>query len=267
MPRTRPASNPISFHKPSGQYYTTRRRRRVYLGTDYGDALARFYRLELGLSPTAAPPIDGTLTVKELASRYILAQQANWRNPKATAASYKSWLKLFLNDHPRMLAADFTVERFSAWKIALRQRRYAPETINHCLSAVRAIYAFAADAGLMTNIPRLRRVRNERCPKIGSHQKPLYSPEETQDLLNAADVQLRAMILLALNCGFGPKDIRDLTWDDMEDGRATLPRSKTGICQTYGLWPETLAAIDRVVPAPTSHVTVVDTGVPAHANG
>jgi hypothetical protein len=37
--------------------------------------------------------------------------------------------------------------------------------------------------------------------------------------------------MLALNCGFGPKDIHDLTWQDIEGERVTLPRGKTGVCQ------------------------------------
>ncbi len=52
--------------------------------------------------------------------------------------------------------------------------------------------------------------------------------------------------MLALNCGFGPKDLQDLTWDDIEGERITLPRSKTGVCQTYLLWPETQELLDKI---------------------
>lgn len=168
MPRPRPASNSISFHKPTGQYYTTRQRKRIYLGADHRVALTKYHRLALGVATTAEPYVDRTLSAKELAGRFVLAQQANWRSPEATTACYKAWLKRFLEDHPGLLAADFTVEQFAAWKLSLRRRGYAAETINHCLSAVRAMYAFAFDSRLMPTAPRFKRVRNESCPTIGA---------------------------------------------------------------------------------------------------
>jgi len=39
MPRSRPASNPVSYHKHTNQYYVTRGGRRVYLGSDEEEAL------------------------------------------------------------------------------------------------------------------------------------------------------------------------------------------------------------------------------------
>ena len=54
------------------------------------------------------------------------------------------------------------------------------------------------------------------------------------------------MILLALNCGFGPKDLSDLRWSDFGRDRVTLARSKTGIAQSFMLWPEALDAVESV---------------------
>jgi integrase len=65
-------------------------------------------------------------------------------------------------------------------------------------------------------------------------------------LLENAELRLKTMIMLALNCGFGPKDLQDLRWDDIQGERITLPRSKTGICQTYLLWPETKELLDGI---------------------
>jgi len=50
MPRSRPSSDPISFHKPTGQFYVTRGGSRVYLGADRDAAIERYYRLALGLA-------------------------------------------------------------------------------------------------------------------------------------------------------------------------------------------------------------------------
>ena len=181
-----------------------------------------------------------------MANRFLAAQQANWRNPKTTLISYKDWLGRFLKDHPQLKAADFTVEKFAIWKLTLKERGYSPESINHYLGAVRAMFAFAEETDTIQQAPKLKRVKNETRPRAGSTEKPLYTLEDCNRLLKEATLQLKAMLTLALNCGFGPKDIRDLRWDHINGQRVTLPRSKTGICQTYLLWPEARALVDEI---------------------
>jgi integrase len=134
--------------------------------------------------------------------------------------------------------ADFTVEKFAEWKLSLQRRKYSAESINHFLSAVRAMFNFAEDTEVINKAPKLKRVRNEPRSKPGSKEKPIYSSADISKLTEKADFQMKIMIMLALNCGFGPKDLHDLTWDDIDGNRVTLPRCKTGVCQTYLLWPE-----------------------------
>ena len=243
MSRSRPASNPLSYHKHTGQYYVTRNRKRVYLGSDHNEAIEKYHRLALGLIIPEKPQTQSSLSAKELANRFIATQQANWRNPDVTLSNYRNWLGRFLRDHTGLRAEDLTVEMFAAWKISLKKREYSPESINNYLGAVRAMYLFAEDTELIAGSPKLRRVKNEPISMMRLKDKPIYSSDEIHRLLEHADNQLKVMILLGLNCGFGPKDIQDLTWEDVEDDRVTLPRSKTGICQTFLLWPETLQAL------------------------
>ncbi len=247
MSGSRPASDPISFHKHTKQYYVTRGRKRIYLGSDKEEALKKYHRLELDseiIQKEQAPPPE--ITVKELANRFIASQLANWQNPKATLPCYRQWLGRFIRDHPRLRVADFTVEKFASWKLSLQERRYSPESINHYLSAVRSMFVFAEEAEYIEKAPKLKRIKNARIPRTGSKDKPLYTSDEIHRLLENADSHLKAMIMLALNCGFGPKDLQDLTWDDINGERITLPRSKTGVCQTYLLWPETQELLDEI---------------------
>jgi len=122
MPRSRPASNPLSYHKHTGLYYVTRSRKRVYLGSDRDEALEKYHRMNLGLAEPEKPVRQVPLTAKELANRFLAAQQANWRNPETTLRSYRDWIGRFLKDHPKLKIQDFTVEIFAAWKISLRKR-------------------------------------------------------------------------------------------------------------------------------------------------
>jgi integrase len=245
MPRSRPASNPLSFHKPTGQHYVTRDGKRVYLGANREDALGKYHRMALGMGDPQRPPVtSGAISGKELANRFLETQQANWRNPVDTLRGYRDWLGRFLKDHPRLKAGDFTVEMFAAWKLSLKRRGYSAQSINHYLSAVRALFAFAEDVDIIEHPPKLRRVKNDRKHGLARGSKKLYTEKQLGRLLAGADIQMRLMVLLGINCGFGPKDIHDLEWTDFCAGRATLPRSKTGVCQTFALWPETLQAID-----------------------
>ena len=60
-----------------------------------------------------------------------------------------------------------------------------------------------------------------------------------------ADPILKAMVLLALNAGFGNTDIANLPIDalDTKNGWADFPRPKTWIHRRAALWPETVAAV------------------------
>jgi len=66
MSRSRPASNPISFHKQTGQYYVTRAGKGIYLGADQDVALEKFHRMSLGLIQPEKPRQQTPLTAKEL---------------------------------------------------------------------------------------------------------------------------------------------------------------------------------------------------------
>jgi hypothetical protein len=98
MPRTTPTPNPASYHKHTKQYYVMRGGKRNYLGSDKHQALKRYHRVGLGLGPVQeemAPLVD--ITIEDLANRSLVAQRANWRNPKTTLISYKDWLGRFIS--------------------------------------------------------------------------------------------------------------------------------------------------------------------------
>jgi integrase len=68
-------------------------------------------------------------------------------------------------------------------------------------------------------------------------------------MLDAAGPQLKAMILLGINAGFGNEDVATLPTQalDLKAGWAVFPRPKTGIERKCTLWTETVAAIQEVL--------------------
>jgi integrase len=100
----------------------------------------------------------------------------------------------------------------------------------------------------------------------------LFAAAEAHRILDAADVQLKAMTLLALNCGFGNTDCATLPQSavDLAGGWIDFPRPKTGIQRRIPLWPETVAALRQAIanrpeakdPADSDLVFVTRTGRP-----
>lgn len=64
--------------------------------------------------------------------------------------------------------------------------------------------------------------------------------------MKAADPHLAAMILLGINCGFGPQDCCTLPTDDVRGHWHNYARPKTGVDRRCWLWPETVEAIRDV---------------------
>ena len=77
--------------------------------------------------------------------------------------------------------------------------------------------------------------------------KKLFSVEHLKAVLDAASdsPQMRAMILLGINCGFGNADVGSILFHeiDFETGWYDSGRTKNEIMRRGWLWPETVAAI------------------------
>ena len=82
MPRSRPASDPISFPKPTGQYYVTRGGKRLYLGADRDEAIRRYHRRSLGLSEPDKSARGVEISAKDLATVLSLRKKPTGGIPR-----------------------------------------------------------------------------------------------------------------------------------------------------------------------------------------
>jgi integrase len=88
----------------------------------------------------------------------------------------------------------------------------------------------------------IRQSRNE----VGER---LFSAEEIRGLLAIAKPQMKAMIYLGINCGFGNRDCATLPVErvDVSGGWHYYWRPKTQIARRCPLWPETAAALYAII--------------------
>lgn len=115
----------------------------------------------------------------------------------------------------------------------------APISLNNDLTRLRIMLKFADDERLIDHPVKrvLRKLKGER----------LFSAEEIRKLLAAADLTLKAMILLGINAGMTPIDVGSFPQSaiDASRGKVYFPRAKTDVKRHSFLWPETLEAISR----------------------
>ncbi len=76
--------------------------------------------------------------------------------------------------------------------------------------------------------------------------KKIFTLEELRTLYHAADNQMKAFMLLALNGGLGNGDIARLEPRHIVNGWIVFPRPKTSVERRFPLWPETIAALAKV---------------------
>jgi integrase len=88
----------------------------------------------------------------------------------------------------------------------------------------------------------MRKHRQARGPRM-------FQAEAIRRMIDAAGMQLRAMILLGINCGLGNNDCARLPLKalDLKNGWLDFGRPKTGIHRRCSLWPETVEALKAVL--------------------
>jgi integrase len=240
--------------------------RMVYFGpwSDPDAALAKYQEQRDDLYAGRTPRVQGDgLTIRDLVNRFLNAKR---RLKDAGEIAWRTF-----EEHKRVglllakffgvtrLVTDLAVDDFERLRAALAETR-GPKTLANEIQRIRTVFKYGYDAGLVDHPmrygqgfdkPSRRTLRLARAAK----GPMMFEAEEIRRMLGAAGVQLKAMILLGINCGFGNGDCGGLRLHhlDLAGGWVNYPRPKTGIQRRCALWPETVAAIRDALakrPAP-----------------
>lgn len=249
--KTRSDKFPLTLHK-TGQYCKKIKGKLYYFGTNKKAALNRYLEqaayLHAGKQPR--PKSNGqSLSIKTLCNLYLDHQESRAAIGEIKLRHLYDQTSL-LRDFVRFVRPNRTVSDISTvdlqnYRKKLIKAGKSPNTINNRVTAVKAMYNWAVDNEIIDHSPRLRAVK-KITPMKG--EKPTFTTRQIQALLEVAGIQMRAMIWLGLNCGFGCTDCAELKWKvlDLENGRVRFPRGKTGIERNLPLWPETIQALKEI---------------------
>lgn len=205
---------------------------------------------------TPRPKHEG-LTLEDLCDTFMTAKDnllAAGELSKRTYDEYKETCKRlgdqfgfarFVDD---LTPADFEKLRASIAK------QWGPVRLGNEIQRVRSIFKFGFESGLIERPlrfgpgfkrPSAKTLRIERAKK----GLRMFEAADLQTIIKAAGVQLRAMVYLAANCGYGNGDIGHLPLSalDLQGGWICFPRPKTGVPRRCPLWPETVAAVKAAI--------------------
>ena len=207
-----------------------------------------------GRTPRAAR--DG-LTVKTLFDRFMGVKEAQVDTREITRRHFDdlySVCKIAVAHFGKnRYVTDLVAEDFESLRKSLAKTRGA-WALGGAIQKIRSVFKYAYEAGLIDAPVRygptfkrpgkaaIRRERADKGPRM-------FEPAELHTIIETAGQQLKAMILLALNCGMGNSDCGQLKFHnvDLKGGWLNYPRPKTGVDRRCPLWKETIKAIKAAI--------------------
>jgi integrase len=194
---------------------------------------------------------DGA-TVRELANAFLNAKNAlvdtHEMTPRRWSDLYSVCQKLTAVFGKGRQVDDLQADDFEKLRASFA-KTHGLATLHADLTRVRSIFNWGVAQRLIADRsysklivrPSVTALRRDRFSK----PKRVFSQPELSALIDGAEQPMRAMIMLAINCGYGNGDVALLTTDhlDLKGGWSDMPRPKTGAPRRMKLWTETVAAV------------------------
>jgi integrase len=224
--------------------------------------------LRAGRTPRAKAD---ALDVAEMCNRFLAAKKQLVDNQEIGVRTFKAYRDTCLNVIEAFgrtrLVSDLATDDFERFRTRLAEG-LGPVSLGNEIQRVRILFKFAYDAGLINQPMRygpgfkrpakrlLRLARNARGPRM-------FDADELRRIIDASTGQMKAMILLGANAGFGNADVATLPMGalDLKNGWVNFPRPKTGIERRCKLWPETVSALREAIDARQQHKSRDDAGL------
>ena len=242
---------PLTLH-PTGQYCKKIKGKLFYFGTDKNVALERYFEQAAYLHTGKGNSTNcknNHLSLKTVCNLYLDYQESRATISEITRSYVYDQTRL-LRDFVRYIGPNRVISEISTIDLQNYRKKLvnagkAADTINNRVTAIKAMLNWALANGIIDSIPNLKAIKKVVVSKT---EKPTFNISQIKKLLQHASIQMKAMIWLGLNCGFGCTDCAELRWDnfDFEKNRVSFPRGKTGMRRNLPLWPETMSAIKKV---------------------
>jgi len=250
------------FPHATGRWAKKIRGKLHYFGpwSDPDGALAKYMSEKDALHAGRKPRLDpDAFTLKGLANAFLNHKQTLL---DAGELSPRTWLNckeatdfLIASLVKQRSVGDLGPDDFANMRNRMT-KKWGPVRVRDFVQRVRSVFKFGFNVGLIAtpmrfgpgfSRPSKKTIRLERARK-GSR---MFEASELRGIIAAAESQLKAMILLGVNCGFGNADCGTLPLAalDLDGGWVNYHRPKTGITRRCPLWPETIQALRESIEA------------------
>lgn len=228
-------------------------------GDGWKDALDLFQaqRDDLYAGRTPRKKRAGSLQLGDLCNEFFWAKKRKFEAgeiTKPTFVRYRNTTDLLIAQFGRERQVDDLASDDFAQLRATMAGRWGPFRLSTEIVNVKSIFKFGYESGLIKTVVRygpefVRPSASTLRKHKAKNGKKMFTAEECRKLLDVAPVPLRAMVLLALNAGFGNQDCATLPMEavDLDSGFVDYARPKTGVERRCSLWPETVAALKEVI--------------------
>jgi integrase len=249
--------------------------RMYYFGpwSDPDAALAKYLEQKDDLYAGRRPrPVQEGFTIRDLCNHFLNSKRhlLDTRELKQrTFDEYRSATDRIVQAFGKdWLVEDLRPDDFEQLRARLA-KGWGPVTLTNVMQRIKSVFKYAADNRLIAapvvygqgfrrpSQKTLRKARNAKGERM-------FEAHEIRAILGQAGVQLRAMILLGVNCGFGNSDCGHLPLSalDLERGWVNFPRPKTEVPRRCPLWPETVEALrEAIARRPTPKVEAAEGSV------
>ncbi len=239
----------------NGQWSKKIKGKVYYFGpwSDPEGALQHFLEVRDDLYAGRKPRTTEGFTLGDLCNHFVAAKKRQQDVGEITLRTYHDYHctceRLVASIDRNRLVEDLDVEDFGQLRQKLSEV-LGLVSLGNEISRIRVVFNFAFNDGHIDRPVRFGTLFKRPTKQVLRRERKrkglrMFEADEIRKMLEAAEGQVKAMLLLGINCGFGNHDCASLSQAALDLDRAWInyPRPKTGIDRRVPLWPETVAAL------------------------